>query len=356
MKRLGIALALVTAALLVPSIARADDDDPPPLPAPTQSSGGDPKVTTSPGISTATNVDTVHLRNGGMYRGRVTEILPGSHVTIITGANETKKVAWAEVDRVIVGSTAVPPPPAGGTYPNTPSGAAAGFGGTAPLPAPMVGPKARVHVTSPKQVILYRKPAGSNNWVPACTSPCNAELPIGDAYRVLGNGVAQSKEFHLDAGPGGSTEVAVDPPSGGGMVLGGIMAGGGATAMYFGFLLTVVGIVDANLDCSKPNDLSNSRYNNPATCEKRKEDGPKLREAGLITMGVSAAITGVGILVFLNSAKTDVVQHGGGGSGKANQPNTAFLRTPEWRGSSSSASAATPAPIANFPVLFSGRF
>ncbi|MBX3262582.1 MAG: hypothetical protein KIS78_02355 [Labilithrix sp.] len=329
----------VTAALLVPSTALAqEEEEPPALPPPAESGGAVATPTAS------ATIDAVHLRNGGLYRGRVTEIVPGDHVTVIVDQGETKRVPWAEVDRVIVATTAVPAPPTS-TTPARGIPAPA----TPPLPAPMVGPRARVHITSSKNVILYRRPASSSGWVQACASPCNEELPIGDTYRLTGNGVSSSKEFRLDASPGGSVDVAVDPPSTGGMVLGGFLAGGGATAAYVGMLAALVGASDASRTCYGGGD---------SYCERRKSDAEDVRNGGLIAMGVGAGLTVVGILVFLNSAKTDIVQTSGKGTAAAPTPRPldAFLRQPTWHRAASSSERAAAAPAASFPLVLGGTF
>ncbi len=336
MKRAAsLGVLALTAGLFVSGSAFAQEE-PPPLPPPASSGG----TTATP--SASATVDSVHLRNGGLYRGRVTEIVPGDHVTVVIEQGDTKRVPWAEVDRVIVASTAVPAPPAPGRVaPATP-----------PVAAPMVGPRARVHITSSRNVILYRRPAGSTSWVQACTSPCNEELPIGDAYRVTGNGISASKEFRLDANPGGTVDVAIDPPSTGGMVLGGFLAGGGATVAYVGMLLALVGAAEANDDCYL-------RGTGSTYCENNKSDAEAVRNGGLIAMGVGAAATIGGILIFLNSAKTDISQTTGKGdsSGAASRrgPLDAFIRQPTWRNVSSSERAAA-APAAAFPVLLQGTF
>src|SRR5262249_23659527 len=134
-------------------------------------------------------------------------------------------------DRVVVAATAIPPPPA--STPSTAGGAPA----TAPLPAPMVGPRARVHITSREDVVLYRRPASSSGGGQACSSPCNEELPIGDTYRITGNGVAATKEFRLETSPSGTVELTVDPPSSGGKVVGGILTATGAIAAYMGLFI-----------------------------------------------------------------------------------------------------------------------
>jgi hypothetical protein len=114
----------LAAATLLPALAFADDEVPP-LPPPSAQAEASGSAT----------VDSVHLRNGGLYRGRVTEIVPGDHVTVvIASSGETKRIPWPEIDRVIVASTPVPPAPTGSTpVSSTPS-----------APAPMVGPRARV--------------------------------------------------------------------------------------------------------------------------------------------------------------------------------------------------------------------
>lgn len=328
----------LTAALFVPTTAFAQEEEPPPpLPPPAASEG----ATATP--SATATIDSVHLRNGGLYRGRVTEIVPGDHVTVIVDKGETKRVPWAEVDRVIVASTALPAPS---------SSSAPVPGATTPATPPMVGPRAHVRITSSKNVILYRRPAGSTGWVQACTSPCNQELPIGDAYRVTGSAVAASKEFRLDASPGGSVNIAVDPPSTGGMLLGGFLAGGGATTAYVGMLMALIGASESNSGC----------YSNSSTddyCSRRKSDGEDLRNGGLIAMGVGTALTIGGILVFLGSAKTDITQTSGsrGSSGAASpaRPLDAFLRQPTYRTSSSSERAAA-APPPTFPIVLGGTF
>lgn len=67
-------------ALVAPAIARAEEAAPSEVPAAS---------------------DSVLLRNGGFYRGLLTEIVPGDHVTIVVEGGDSKTIPWAEVDRVI---------------------------------------------------------------------------------------------------------------------------------------------------------------------------------------------------------------------------------------------------------------
>jgi hypothetical protein len=71
-------------------------------------------------------------------------------------------------------------------------------------------------------------------------------------------------------------------------------------------------------------------------------------------MLVGAGITVLGVVVFINSASTDISQRTGGPA--SSQPNDAFLRRPTWKSVASSAEAANSAPAAAFPVLFTHRF
>jgi hypothetical protein len=322
MRRVGSVLVLAS-LLLAPAIARADDDEPglQPLPAP-------PASSTTQTVQVVT-VDSVHLRNGTLYRGHVSELVQGDHVTIRTEAGETKRIAWNDLEKVIIAS-APPPTVAPAASPETP-------------PPPMVGPKARVHITTSKRVILYRRPAGSSSWFKACESPCDMDLPTGDTYRIHGNNIPNSKELRLDVGPSGFVDLVVDPPNTGAMVLGGIVAGGGGLAFLVGSLMALVGAANAGLDCAH---YDPRYYTSQADCQQAKSNGPGIRDAGLVTLGIGAAVTAAGLLVIFNSATTDVDQHGG----KKGESKDAFVRTPTWK------SATSSTPSAAFPVLWQGTF
>jgi hypothetical protein len=282
----------------------------------------DDPVTTEKPVAAPATVDAIHLRNGGLYRGHVTEIVPGDHVTILVEKGETKRIAWSEIDRVVVATTPIPPPPGGGDQ----VGARTLPGATAPTAAPMNGPRARVHITSSSTVVLYRRVPGSTAWTMACTSPCDAELPLGDSYRVTGNGVAQSSEFSLQGSPNSTIELKVDGQSTGGMVLGGALAAIGSLVGYVGLLVVAV------------------------TLDEHSSSDDDARAGGLVAMGLGTVAVLGGLLIFLSSAKTDVTQNQTGSSGSNRRLDTAWKRMPTWR---SAESAAAPA---QFPVLFSRSF
>jgi hypothetical protein len=313
---LGLAMAMAMAT----STSRADEatDVVPLTPlalAPATAASASP-ATTPP----SAGIDTVQLRNGTVYRGQVLEIQPNSHVSIAVPGAGTKKVAWADVEKVIVASYTGPLPPS--TTAGTPAPYVAA---STPLDAPMQGPRARVRIHAKTPVLLYRKPAGTEAWSKACASPCDVELPIGDAYRLTGNGVPQTKEFRLEAPAGGSVEISFAPPSMPGMLFGGTLAYGGAIAAYVGLLVT---LASTGSSASKSD----------------------ARTAGLVTMGVGTGVGVLGLLLFLHSSGTDIDQKSG--AARAEARRDAFVRTPSWKAAPETDAATAP----TFPLVFTGTF
>lgn len=47
-------------------------------------------------------VDIVYLRDGTSHRGRIAEIVPGDHVTLVVAGGAAERFAWANVDRIDV--------------------------------------------------------------------------------------------------------------------------------------------------------------------------------------------------------------------------------------------------------------
>jgi hypothetical protein len=90
------------AAVIVSTLLSFGD----PLPAAAQSAT---PASSAPALRPTTD-DVVHLRNGGFYRGRLSEIVPGDHVTIAIEGGESKAIAWDEVDRVVASTGPTTPP------------------------------------------------------------------------------------------------------------------------------------------------------------------------------------------------------------------------------------------------------
>ena len=281
---------VLAAMVLYPSAAFADEKE-----------AGPPAAAADP----AATVDTIHLRNGEILRGRVAEIATGDHVSVLLPSGETRRITWSDVDRVVVASTDVPRPPAA-------------------APPPMVGPLVRVHLKSSKRSTLYRRAAGTADFVTACNSPCDMDLPLGDTYQIGGSGIGTTKEFRLQGSPGGAVELAVDGPNWFGIVGGGVLTLTGVSAVYAGLLVAA-----SNGKCDE--------------CRGGEDE----RNVALGVAAVGAALIGLGLVIVFPSMKTDLSQQTGA------PPRDAYVRAPVWRSASAvETSSARP----TFPLFFEQRF
>jgi len=263
--------------------------------------------------------DTVHLRNGGLLRGRVTEIVPGDHVTVLMVGGEQKRIPWIEVDRVVV-ATDKPQPQSSGPAPlvvSPPSTSEA----AAP---PMVGPRVRVRLRGTGTLYLYRKPAGASDFVKACESPCDMDVPVGDTYKVGGSGVTTTKEFRIDqVGDGRYVEITVDGPSYVGIVGGGLMTIVGGLTAYVGLVFTLAG-----------------------SSSSSSSTGEEIRNIGIGALLVGSGLIALGLVIVFPSLKTDLSQE------TKTISKDGFLRRPQWK----TIESAGLVPQATFPVLFERSF
>jgi hypothetical protein len=281
-----------------------------------------------PGRADAQASDALYLRSGSLFRGRVTELVPKDHVTIVVETGEARRFDWADVDHVVVG----PPAPAlAAPAPAAPAPAA---------PAPKAPELAHVHVETPRPVVLYRRPPGSTAWEEVCSSPCDEELPVGGTYRVTGNGVP-ARDFGLQANGGEYVVVGVEPASIAGVV-------GGAILTAAGFVGVLVG---ANMDA----DQRLGECGAGATTPGCTADASAGTQGDVVATVGSLALVGGALLLYF-SARTDVrtTAHRPSSVAPALPPD-ASLRRPIWR-SASSVERAVAAPAATFPVLFDRAF
>jgi hypothetical protein len=77
-------------------------------------------------------------------------------------------------------------------------------------PASASAPTVLVHVDAPRPVTLETLDQ-DDRWTAVCTSPCERQVPVDAAYRVTGDGMRNSKTFHLD--PVARMTLTVDPTS-----------------------------------------------------------------------------------------------------------------------------------------------
>jgi len=289
---IGIACALLATSLA--SVASAEEEGPP-----------------RAALTESATPDTIHLRSGGVVVGRVTEIVGGEHVTIVTPSGETRNVPWSDVARLVVVSTVFPPrPPAPsrGPAPMVPDSGGAG-------PEPMVGPLVFVHIDASGPAHLYRRAAGTDDYVTVCEAPCDKELPVGDSYK-LGTGSSTTPAFKLEPQAGGVVRLEVSRSSWLGIV-------GGS-------LLATLGLVLWGSMGDKASGATN---------------------VGLFFAG-GAAITG-GIFAIVASGKTRISQTKLEREERREPQRDAFVRAPVWR---SARSEQVGAATATFPLLLERRF
>jgi hypothetical protein len=237
-------------------------------------------------------LDTVYLVGGGLVRGTLAESVPNDHVTIVLITGEVRRVPWSEIVRIEAGGASPSPAPA-----------------PAPAPAPpMRGPTVTVHITSRVPVLLDRRPAGSDTWVPACASPCDAELPIGDTYRVEGAGLRASQEIHLAAQPGARVELAVTPARKALRGLGQGFATVGASFGLLGIPMLISGIAQAGRSCGP--ESPNSVYVTPdgsfTQCRQDVASGRDLRNAGIVLTAIALTTGGIGVWLWLRNDASGV--------------------------------------------------
>lgn len=184
--------------------------------------------------------DTVNLKNGGMIRGKLVEVIPDVSVTIVSAASgESKTFPWAEVAGIDRASDAPAAPEA------------------APAPAQErpAGPRLHIEPTRDTRVDLFEITAevvasGYNTTVrgiayrPVCTSPCDDIIDgaRGQSFFFGGDGVTTSPRFTL-SGYSGDVVASVKPGRRG-LRVGGLLAAsfGAAGVITGGTLFAVANI------------------------------------------------------------------------------------------------------------------
>jgi hypothetical protein len=196
------------------------------------------------------------------------------------------------------------------------------------------GPSVQVHVSSEERVTIFRK-APDDQWVKACVSPCDAELPVEDTYRVQVAGSTAASEFRLEGHNGDHAEVKVDGRSSSGVLLGKVATLGGIAGVVVGGILTIVGVSYINQNCDDVEGRQARSY-----CTTLRDDGPGYLGMGILTIGISAAVGIGGLVLWSRSGRTSVTQ--------SPMRTDAFVRQPTWRG-------PTAAKASQFS-LFQGSF
>ncbi len=93
---------------------------------------------------------------------------------------------------------------------------AAGAQSVALLPTPALGPNATgalVHLDGAPDALLQQYVGGDSQWRTVCKGPCDAVLPVGPTYRIDGEGIRTSGDFHLPPSAGSHVALDVTPAS-----------------------------------------------------------------------------------------------------------------------------------------------
>jgi hypothetical protein len=181
--------------------------------------------------------DTVVLKDGGMIKGTLTEILPGDHATLQLSSGQSATIRWDVIGHIERNGAPLQTAPPGTTAKPTPVAA----------PAPAVGPQGAVyvHIDADADVRIERQVGAQ--WIGMCNAPCDRDLPLDAVYRMAGNGVRNSHTFRLSATrPGERIIIAVNPASKGGFVGGIVLVSIGAPVLILGgFVLLIAAAIDA---------------------------------------------------------------------------------------------------------------
>lgn len=290
MRKRGTLIAL--SSLVVTSVhvltvvgsAYADGPQPVPIAAPPPLPVG--TGTTAPPPA-QTGPDVVYLKDGGMIRGTIVEVVPGNHASVQLADGRVATIRWDMVDHIDRGTGAKPP------LPTTPLPAA----GTPPPAVAMVN----VHIDADGDVILEQQVTGGRwaggEWRDVCQAPCDMSLPTNTMYRVGGPGVRSSRPFSIE-GRDGKAVLEVHAASSGAFVGGIVLVSLGPLAIIVGSLVALVGAAE-NSTCS-------ITLGGSGTCGSSSGDG--LVAGGLVTMGVGVAATIVGGVLIGTNSKTKVQQ------------------------------------------------
>jgi hypothetical protein len=232
--------------------------------------------------------DTVVLKDGGMLKGTLIEILPGDHATMTLANGQSAKIRWDVIDHIIRNGMPL----------NTSQTPTAQTTQVA-QPAPTEKGNVTVHIDGGDVDLEMDTrdgtPAGkkvSGVWATMCSAPCDQEMPLGNAYRLAGSGVRASKSFTLVGRPGDHITITADPSSKGAFAGGIVLISVGVPVFVIGcFVELVVAIVNAG-----------------SKIDGEYDDTSGAQIVGLSMMGLGAAGVVTGIVLIANNGSSHLDQ------------------------------------------------
>jgi hypothetical protein len=314
-----------------PSLVPAPPTAPPPPPpayAPPPA-GYSPGYTQAPAARPTTG-DTIYLKDGGLMRGTLVEMLPNDHATIQLATGQTATIEWGRIDHIERGALQGPPmAPLALPPPRTRLHRPAGIAGAEPT--------AVVHLDADPDVALQSVSPGTGRWATVCAGPCDAPVPIDREYRVAGPGIRSSRPFRIHAAPGQHVTITVNAASAAARSAGVALSSIGSAAIIIGVIVLVYGALGA---CEQTDAFGD--------CLQTQPDGGVETAGAIIALAGAAVLVG-GVILYLNNARTTTTESVPAALAPPARPETSWLRTPVWHDSARESSVASK-PM-GFPLL-----
>jgi hypothetical protein len=309
---------------------------PPPAASPGYAPGYTPGYAAAPAAGRGAIGDTVFLKDGGLMRGTLIEMLPNDHVTIELPTGQTTVVEWGRIDHIERGSLA-PPPVAARREPGFPRAPRHGRVPTG------VEPTVTVHVEGDSGIVLQAVSPGSGRWAAVCAGPCDAAVPLDREYRISGEGIRPSRAFRIHAEPGQRVVLNVSTASRSAYSAGLALTSVGSATIVVGLVVLVFGAFAG--PCQATDEFGD--------CLQTTGDSGVETAGGVIAL-VGAGILVAGIVIWASNLRTTESQTVTELMPKAPvRAETSWLRAPIWHDSVHEASGSAKAM--GFP-LFSRSF
>jgi hypothetical protein len=263
--------------------------------------------------------DTVYLKDGGMMRGTLVELLPNDHVTMQLPTGQIASIEWARIDHIERGTVQAAPmapmPPMMGAPP--PRGVDRRHRGGS-------GATAFLHIDADPGIVLESISPGSGRWAVVCAAPCDAQVPLEREYRIVGEGIRPSRAFAIEANPGQHVVMSVSAASRAGFSAGLALSSVGGAAVVVGLVVLFYGAFGA---CQTTDAFGD--------CLATQAD-PGVETVGAVISIAGVAILVTGIILMASNARTHAVQSVSVADllpTPPARPETAWLRAPMWHDS-----------------------
>jgi hypothetical protein len=295
----------------------------------------------APVAAPAVGRDVIYLKNGGLLRGTLIDVIPNSHARIQLETGEIATVEWSEINRIDHASTTPQAPPQVDA-PRPPSAP------EAPPSQALAGPSKRllVHIETTGQDLYLLADTG-HEWERVCSAPCDKWLSGDVNYKLAGPSVRQSKPFYLQGENGDRVILDVNTASSGIFVLGVVGTVVGSVSVGLGALVWLVGVA-TNASCSI--DASTTTSSASGSCSS--SSGKSAESVGG-TMMLAGLVVGVaGIVAIATNGHTSVAQDVQEPVKRGEPRSDAWLHLPAWN---ETTTTARTAPSFGMPLL-SGSF